>query len=146
MRRLAPAPWPGHGVRVSGQAGAHELLAAERASTLERLSGLEREFSGIVESAGPGGTDDEHDPEGATTAFERQHVAALVSQAREHLTQIDAAMARLAEGSYGRCEDCGRARSALPGSPPARWPPGASAAPPAVSRSWPIRTAIGWGR
>ncbi len=108
MRRLAPAPWPGHGVRVSGQAGAHELLAAERVSTLERLSGLEREFSGIVESAGPGGTDDEHDPEGATTAFERQHVAALVSQAREHLTQIDAAMARLAEGSYGRCEDCGQ--------------------------------------
>lgn len=92
---------------MSGQAGAYELLAGERASTLERLGGLEREFSGIVESSGPG-TDDEHDPEGATIAFERQHVAALVSQAREHLTRIDAAMARLAEGSYGRCEDCGR--------------------------------------
>ena len=93
---------------MTGQAGAHELLAAERASTLERLTGLEREFRGIVESAGQAGTDDEHDPEGATVAFERQHVAALIGQAREHLGQIDAAMARLADGSYGRCEHCGR--------------------------------------
>ena len=93
---------------MTGQAGAHELLAAERASTLERLSGLEREFRGIIESSGPAGTDDEHDPEGATIAFERQHLAALIGQAREHLTQIDAAMARLADGSYGRCEHCGQ--------------------------------------
>ena len=93
---------------MSRQAGARELLAAERVATLERLSGLEREFQGIVESAGTAGTDDEHDPEGATVAFERQHVAALIGQAREHLAQIDAAMRRLAAGSYGRCERCGQ--------------------------------------
>jgi len=85
-----------------------ELLAAERADTLERLTGLEREHTGIIESSGPAGTDDEHDPEGATIAFERQHLAALVSQARRHLAQIDAAMLRLAKGSYGRCESCGQ--------------------------------------
>jgi DnaK suppressor protein len=84
-----------------------ELLAAERAGTLQRLSGLEREFAGIIESSISAGTDDEHDPEGATIAFERQHTAALLSQAREHLTQIDAAMVRLGEGSYGICEGCG---------------------------------------
>ena len=78
------------------------------AATLERLSGLEREFRGIVESADTAGTDDEHDPEGATVAFERQHVAALIGQAREHLAQVDAAMRRLAAGSYGRCERCGQ--------------------------------------
>ncbi len=93
---------------MSRQAGARELLAAERAATLERLSGLEREFRGIVESSGPAGNDDEHDPEGATIAFERQHVAALIGQARDHLAQIDAALRRLAEGSYGRCERCGQ--------------------------------------
>ncbi len=93
---------------MSRQAGADELLAAERAATLERLSGLEREFRGIVESSGSAGTDDEHDPEGATIAFERQHVAALIGQARDHLAQIDAALRRLAEGSYGRCERCGQ--------------------------------------
>ena len=93
---------------MTGQAGAYELLAAERASTLERLSGLEREFRGIIESSDSAATDDEHDPEGATIAFERQHLAALIGQAHEHLAQIDAVMARLAEGSYGRCEHCGK--------------------------------------
>ena len=93
---------------MTGQAGAYERLAAERADTVERLSGLERELRGIIESADTAGTDDEHDPEGATIAFERQHVAALLSQAREHLRQIDAAIRKLAEGSYGRCERCGQ--------------------------------------
>jgi RNA polymerase-binding transcription factor len=93
---------------VTGQAGAYERLAAERAETVERLSGLERELRGIIESADTAGTDDEHDPEGATIAFERQHVAALLSRAREQLTQIDAAMRKLADGRYGRCERCGQ--------------------------------------
>jgi RNA polymerase-binding transcription factor len=84
------------------------LLAAERADTLQRLHGLEREFAGIIESSGPAGTDDEHDPEGATIAFERQHAAALASQAGRHLAEIDAALLMLAEGSYGICERCGQ--------------------------------------
>jgi DnaK suppressor protein len=85
-----------------------DVLAAERVSTLERLNGLERELSAIIESSGQGGTDDEHDPEGATTAFERQHHAALIGQAREHLAQIDAAELRLAAGTYGLCDRCGQ--------------------------------------
>jgi DnaK suppressor protein len=57
---------------------------------------------------GSAGCDDEHDPEGATLAFERQHPASLLGQARQHLAQIDAALVRLAEGRYGRCENCGQ--------------------------------------
>ena len=87
---------------------AAELLAAERVGTLQRLSGLEKELAGIIESSSSAATDDEHDPEGATLAFERQHTAALVGQARQHLAQIDAAIARLADGSYGVCESCGQ--------------------------------------
>ncbi len=83
-----------------------EILAAERAGALDRLSRLERELSGIIDS-GSAGADDEHDPEGATLAFERQHAAALLSQARQHLAEIEAAMARLAADSYGRCAICG---------------------------------------
>jgi DnaK suppressor protein len=89
------------------QQGVAELLAAERAGTMQRLAELEREFAGIVEAAASANTDDEHDPEGATIAFERQHTAALLDQARQHLAQIDAAMHRLADGSYGTCENCG---------------------------------------
>jgi DnaK suppressor protein len=92
---------------MPGRKDVAELLAADRAGTLQRLSGLEREFAGIIES-GSAGTDDEHDPEGATIAFERQHTAALLRQLRQHLGQIDTAMARLAEGSYGTCENCGQ--------------------------------------
>jgi DnaK suppressor protein len=83
------------------------LLAAERSRTLAQVTGLERDFATIVESASLTGADDEHDPEGATLAFERQHVAALLSQAREHLAAVGAAERRLAGGSYGRCERCG---------------------------------------
>lgn len=61
-----------------------------------------------MESAGSAGDDDEHDPEGATVAYERQHVAALLQQAREHLAQIELARRRLAEGRYGVCEGCGQ--------------------------------------
>jgi DnaK suppressor protein len=83
-----------------------QVLAAERTAVLERLVRLELDLSGIIES-GSAGADDEHDPEGATLAFERQHAAALLSQARQHLADIDAAMLRLAEGEYGSCVACG---------------------------------------
>ena len=78
------------------------LLAAERDAALARLAALEREFSAIVDAAGAANADDEHDPEGATLAFERQHVAALLTQVREQLAQVDAAIGRLDDGSYGR--------------------------------------------
>src|SRR5690242_12110376 len=92
---------------MSEPADPRQALAADRADTLDRLAGLERELDGIVESARAANTDDEHDPEGATLAFEREHATALASQARQHLSDIDAALARLDDGSYGRCARCG---------------------------------------
>jgi RNA polymerase-binding protein DksA len=85
---------------------ARTALAAARERAVARLASLEREFGGIVEAAQ--GADDEHDPEGATLAFERQHVAALAQAAREHLADIDAALVRVADGSYGTCLNCGQ--------------------------------------
>jgi len=75
---------------------------------LTRIAALERDFAGIVAAAEAANADDEHDPEGATIAYERQHVAALLDQAREQLTSIIAAIKRLDDGSYGRCTRCGR--------------------------------------
>jgi DnaK suppressor protein len=85
---------------------AREALAAERASAQERLTGLERDFAGIVESSASANADDEHDPEGATIAFERQHLVALTEQARDHLAAIDEALQRVADGTYWWCEIC----------------------------------------
>ena len=45
--------------------------------------------------------------EGATVAFERQHLAALISQAREHLAAIDAAVRKIDSGKYEICDKCG---------------------------------------
>jgi DnaK suppressor protein len=88
---------------------ARERLESDRRQTIRRITQLEREFAGIVASAAAGssGGDDEHDPEGATVAFERQHVAALLEQAREHLAAIDIALRKLDSGTYGVCEVCG---------------------------------------
>jgi DnaK suppressor protein len=85
-----------------------ELLLAERARTESLITALKREFADLAEAASAAGTDDEHDPEGATLAFERQHAAALLGQAREQLAAIDVALGRLADGSYGICERCGQ--------------------------------------
>lgn len=85
-----------------------ELLLAERARARTRAAALDREFAGIAAAASEEGTDDEHDPEGATLAFERQHTAALLAQALEQIAAIDAAIGRLEEGTYGVCVRCGQ--------------------------------------
>lgn len=87
--------------------GAHERLAADRADTLARVAALGRDFDGIVAANALVAVDDEHDPEGGTTAFERAHVSSLLTQAREHLDELDRALDRLEHGEYGRCESCG---------------------------------------
>jgi RNA polymerase-binding transcription factor len=85
-----------------------QVLARERALTVRRVQVLEREFAELAAAASAGGTDDEHDPEGATLAFERQHTAALLEQAREQVAAIDAALGRVAARRYGVCERCGQ--------------------------------------
>ena len=89
-------------------ATARELLLAEQARARQRVAALEREFAGLAEAASSAGTDDEHDPEGATLAFERQHAAALLEAAREQVAAAEAALRRLDEGRYGVCERCGQ--------------------------------------
>ncbi|OKJ24156.1 TraR/DksA family transcriptional regulator [Streptomyces sp. CB00316] len=89
------------------QEAVRQRLVAEHAGTSERMAALSRDFEAIVEANALVAVDDEHDPEGSSTAFERAHVAALLAQAREYLAELDLAMDRLASGDYGRCEVCG---------------------------------------
>ena len=87
---------------------ARQLLEAERQQTLRRLSSLTGDFDDVVEASRDANADDEHDPEGATIAFERSQVAALVLQVQHQLTEVEAAIDRLAAGTYGFCEQCGQ--------------------------------------
>jgi DnaK suppressor protein len=84
----------------------HLLLATERASTLHRLRSLQADVTQIVEASEGSNADDEHDPEGATIAFERAQTSALAASAEAHLEEIAAAEERLALGTYGLCEVC----------------------------------------
>ena len=93
---------------MTSRAALRQQLTAQREIAAGQVAALSRDLDAITSAQDFAATDDEHDPEGATIAFERQHVAALLDQAREQLTQIDAAMRKLAEGSYGRCERCGQ--------------------------------------
>jgi DnaK suppressor protein len=88
--------------------GPRERLLSERESAELRLARLRGDFSGIVAASRDSNADDEHDPEGATIAFERSQVDALAKQAERQIEEVDAALARLDDGSYGSCERCGR--------------------------------------
>jgi DnaK suppressor protein len=99
-------------------------LAVERAreAARQRVAELDRSFADIAASVDTANTDDEHDPEGATLAFERAQVVSLLEEARGQVAVLDAAAARLDTGTYGVCEHCGadidvERLDALPGTP-----------------------------
>jgi DnaK suppressor protein len=92
---------------MAGMDDVRDVLAAERRQALRLLASLTDDYDAVVAASRDTNADDEHDPEGATIAFERSQVGALVRQARHHLEEIDAASDRLAAGTYGTCERCG---------------------------------------
>ena len=112
--------------------GARELLEAERQLALRRLAALTGDFNEVVAASRNDNADDEHDPEGATIAFERAQVAALVLQVRGHLAEVQAAIQRLeGGGTYGICERCGQpiAKARLEARPAAHTCIGCASAP-----------------
>jgi RNA polymerase-binding transcription factor DksA len=82
-------------------------VAAELERTAARAGALRRDFDDIVTSSAEAVRDDEHDPEGATIAFERAQVAALLAGAEAHLAALEQTAARLEQPDAGRCERCG---------------------------------------
>lgn len=97
MRRMRP---------YDSEDAVRARLGALRRAAEQRAAGLADGFDAIVEAARDVATDDEHDPEGHTIAWERQQVAALLAEAREALAGIEAAERRLAAGRYGICTVC----------------------------------------
>ncbi len=88
---------------------ARELLAEERAAATARIVSLQRHLTSIREVSTWTSADDEHDPEGATIAYERAQVQGLLADAQRELDALERATTRLDEGTYGACERCGQA-------------------------------------
>ncbi len=84
------------------------LLEEERARRVELLPALRADIEAANSARQDSNVDDEHDPEGATIAFELSQASALLKQSSAGLDQIDAALARLAAGTYGACAVCGQ--------------------------------------
>lgn len=82
-------------------------LEHERRAVLATLDRLRLDHADFVAASRDSNADDEHDPEGATIAFERAQVEALARDATQRLDELDAAAARLRAGTYGVCERCG---------------------------------------
>jgi RNA polymerase-binding transcription factor DksA len=84
-----------------------QILEAARDAALDRLASLQADFDGIVSAAADANGDDEHDPEGATIAFERSRTAGLIAETESALSGIETALARVTSGAYGVCAGCG---------------------------------------
>lgn len=83
------------------------LLEERRRRATGRRAALTADVDDIVERSSDAARDDEHDPEGATIAFERAQVAALLSAAERELVEVDRAVERVQAGIHDRCERCG---------------------------------------
>lgn len=83
------------------------LLQEERRRKLALLPALSRDISSVNAARQDSNVDDEHDPEGATIAFELSQASALLEQSRHGLAQIEAALDRIDAGTYGICAVCG---------------------------------------
>ena len=78
-----------------------QLLEDERAELRRQLAELGFGEGGVLN----------YDPNFADTSqvsAERGEAAALAGQLQEALAEVEAAIARLAAGTYGRCESCGK--------------------------------------
>lgn len=79
-----------------------DLLEAERLALVGQAESLEGEALALIEEAEMGDVQfDDEGGEGDTTVVERERDLALSAQARETVAEIDAALARLEEGTYG---------------------------------------------
>src|SRR5579875_2532036 len=85
------------GERRRIQAEIDDIIAAGSLSD-QSEQGRDRELSGA----------DQHDADEATDVQYREQDIAQVESLRAELADVDAAAARLAEGTYGRCVVCGK--------------------------------------
>ena len=98
--------------RGADTAAAHDVTARDSVLALrleaeEDAAQLARRIADITAARAGDNSDDEHDPEGATLAFERSQADALRAAALARAAAADAALARIDAGTYGRCAVCG---------------------------------------
>lgn len=85
---------------------AEDKLRAERESLLHQIAELEARYAGDENGDGRIYEDDFGDPETAT--YERERGLSLLENARDLLDQVQHALRKIEDGTYGTCESCGK--------------------------------------
>lgn len=81
-----------------------ELLLAERARYVKHAETLKAEADSLAADREPGDVQfDDESGEGDSIAVERERDLAMSAQAREAVEEIDAALQRIEDGTYGIC-------------------------------------------
>jgi RNA polymerase-binding transcription factor DksA len=107
--KSAPAPLVVQASEIAWNTTELKTMKTELSKDLVRLRKelelAEAEMEDLVEAAGVGAGDDQADA-GAKT-FEREHEMSLVYNARDMVQQTERALERIANKTYGKCEECG---------------------------------------
>ena len=88
-------------------AAVRQQLAADALRLREEIQHAEDELNELLRDSGEGSGDDQADAGSKT--FEREHEMSVANNARDLLQQVEHALARIADGTYGVCESCGNA-------------------------------------
>jgi RNA polymerase-binding transcription factor len=88
---------------------ARRRLESERARVLEARQHLIDDTSRSMEDAIDEDGNDSHLADSASETLDREMELSIGDNAGHLLESIDAALARVAEGTYGKCERCGEA-------------------------------------
>ncbi len=83
------------------------LLIARRAEILDAIGVSSEELAGIRVARSDGTADDEHDPEGSTLASDWSRITSMHADAVASLDEVDRALERIADGTFGICVVCG---------------------------------------
>ncbi len=81
-------------------------LERDLESELAHTRDISRQMASFLESRRDTATDDEHDPEGPTLAFERAQAHAILRQTQLHSIEISTALQRLTDSTFGTCVRC----------------------------------------
>ncbi|MFD7156932.1 TraR/DksA family transcriptional regulator [Kribbella sp. NPDC059898] len=73
----------------------------------QEIRNAEQEIVGLFRDGSDGAGNDQADV--GSTTLERYHELSLADNARDMLNQIEFALTRLDDGTYGVCENCGNA-------------------------------------
>jgi DnaK suppressor protein len=81
-------------------------LQADKARLSAEIAEAESDLEELIEDSSDSSGDDQADAGGKT--FDREHEFSLANNTRDLLIQTLRALDRLADGTYGVCESCGK--------------------------------------